>query len=476
MKKKKVRIIISVVVFVILFISYLYIINNENSDDDININADNSVITQYNLLNKTADEVKGAVITSANGVIEYVNNKSDTQSSNWTIKNYESIEFNNNEINNVIGSFAQLTSNEIITENPTNLSQFGLNPPQLTAEIEYTDGSRKTLFLGNKTPDNDYYYTMIDGDSNVYIIDSINGERYSYTLNDLISKDIPLLYADKINYINVKQKDKMELEVYSESEESKESKNYGVQTMKMTKPVQGINVYLSEIQNSLFYNISELSLKKLVDIFPNNLNKYGLDNPYLEITIKDSEDELKLKIGNDIDSDTAYCMINNRPHVFSIEKNKLNPFINIDILKFIDKSVLNIDRSKLDSVNIRNDDMVYEILFIYKENTEENNTSESKNQISAKINGYDINEVDFKNFYDLIAGLAFDNIIESTKPEGEAEVSFTFNFKDGTNQILNFYSYNENFYLIETNGICEKLINKQIISNITNNVYNLISK
>lgn len=57
-------------------------------------------------------------------------------------------------------------------EDITNLAAFGLDEPQATAAITYTDGSTARLFLGDLTPSETGYYGQLEGNDNVYIFES----------------------------------------------------------------------------------------------------------------------------------------------------------------------------------------------------------------------------------------------------------------------------------------------------------------
>lgn len=54
----------------------------------------------------------------------------------------------------------------------SNLAAFGLDEPQATATITYTDDSTARLFVGNATPSESGYYCRLEGTDGVYIFES----------------------------------------------------------------------------------------------------------------------------------------------------------------------------------------------------------------------------------------------------------------------------------------------------------------
>lgn len=57
-------------------------------------------------------------------------------------------------------------------QDASNLAAFGLDAPQATATITYTDDSTARLFLGNTTPSENGYYGQLEGTDGVYIFES----------------------------------------------------------------------------------------------------------------------------------------------------------------------------------------------------------------------------------------------------------------------------------------------------------------
>ena len=63
-------------------------------------------------------------------------------------------------------------------EKPTDLGQFGLQPPKATAIGLWSDGTARTLLLGDKTPSGSGYYVQVKGDPKVYTVYSGSGDQH----------------------------------------------------------------------------------------------------------------------------------------------------------------------------------------------------------------------------------------------------------------------------------------------------------
>lgn len=62
-------------------------------------------------------------------------------------------------------------------ESPGDLSAFGLEPPAYRVQMNFQDGSTRTLVLGNQNPDGNYSYVMLDADAALYLINASAGEE-----------------------------------------------------------------------------------------------------------------------------------------------------------------------------------------------------------------------------------------------------------------------------------------------------------
>jgi len=129
------------------------------------------VDTTVTLLDKT---VKNEVVISrvdvknANGSYSLVYNTTENK---LQVNGYEDITLDE-ELAETLIAYTTLISAADKVNVPGDLKDYGLDAPQATATVAYTDGTTATLTVGNPTPSEDGFYTQIGGDSNVYIFES----------------------------------------------------------------------------------------------------------------------------------------------------------------------------------------------------------------------------------------------------------------------------------------------------------------
>ncbi len=80
------------------------------------------------------------------------------------------------QVESTLGSLTNLRADRVLT-NVVDLAPFGLVTPTLEARFSMSDTQQYALTVGNKSPDNRYYYTAYTGDkSKVFLVDTLSIE------------------------------------------------------------------------------------------------------------------------------------------------------------------------------------------------------------------------------------------------------------------------------------------------------------
>lgn len=459
-KSKLLKILFGILILVLLIILYIMGVNTGKNNIP-NETANNIDYTEYDIINKPDSDVIEISINDLNFKTVAVDNKTE-----WIIEGYDGVKFNQENISFMAKSLKNLTSTQIIEmpEN-TDISEYKLDTPEVTVNVLYDDSSVETLYIGKETPDMDYRYVMTEREKKVYLLDELTSNRFLYTLDNFVDKDIPIIRIDTILHVNLKNKDKEEIDIKFLTNTDSDLNSIGLSTMTMLKPYEGITVYPENLQNSMLPTVSSLALGELVDTNSDNLSLYGLASPFSEITLTDENNTLHLKIGDLADEENYYCMIDNRIEVFKIKKSLIEPFININVIDFIEKFVNLVYRTDVESITINDN---YNITFEDNAANETDDYNSSDDNRTAYLNGKEVEESDFSSLYQLIIGITFDSIGNTIEPRGKPDVTMIFNMLDGTSSTVNYYTYpeNTNFYIAELNGNYSMLVSKQKVENV----------
>ena len=89
----------------------------------------------------------------------------------WSCDEEPDKEVNTIKLDTALDTACDIKSNDVISS-VKDISVYGLSEPSLTISLELNDGSKKTIKLGELNAMTYDYYLCIEGDSNVYTVDS----------------------------------------------------------------------------------------------------------------------------------------------------------------------------------------------------------------------------------------------------------------------------------------------------------------
>ncbi|MCD8100666.1 MAG: DUF4340 domain-containing protein [Oscillospiraceae bacterium] len=221
--------------------------------------------------------------------------------------------------NAIVKRLASLTATRTI-ESPSDLAQYGLDEPELT--VSYTaDGESRTVSIGSENAIGGSRYIALDGDANVYLVDSELAELISYGLMDIVQlEEIPdmsdLLSFELVIDDMVWQLDYVTTVTMVDDREMSESTWY-----------LGSTVLDTDAANETAGLITGLQWLTCADYNAADLSDYGLDAPAATVTVTytdsdDAEQSFTLEIGGEADYG-HYARISGSAMVYTIDPSIL---------------------------------------------------------------------------------------------------------------------------------------------------------
>lgn len=419
---------------------------------------------KYTLCDKSEQDIRDIVITSQDNTL-----KIKIADGSYSVEGYEDVKLSMSNTASVASTFLGLYSDDKITDG--DRKKYGLDNPLATGSASFGDGSSVTLALGSLTADKRYYYMESSECEGIYLIDAVVGGRLLYTINDLTDKNITAIKPDYVTYIEVTNAEGKELLMYYDKDKSNANTNLannGLATLTMEKPLEGASVYPYNLSDTILSTCKSLRLDEVAQAKPDDLSQFGLDKPSLTIRLKDNEGSLELKTGDAADDGSVYVMVDNRPSVFTMDKNLIKPFESYAIADFVEKFVALHMRADIHTVTMDGEFGSFTLDF-KAEGDNKITTGENgniKDNRLALLNGKQFEGEDFTDFYELLAGLTFDEITQHSEKSGEPAVKLTYTLLDGQEQTTAFYLYNDNFYCVGMEGEYDMLVSRQSVKQI----------
>ena len=410
----------------------------------------------------------------------------------WKADAEQPVELDETAVQDLEYSFSTLYAEEVVEGKPTDLRQYGLDPPQAVAAARLSDGSQRILQLGSQTTNPGMYYLKAEGDPAVYAVRVNHANHFRYELSDVRTRALPLVNLEEMSYLMISREGKVIMEVVTRDSLSEQPIEYPLGNLFMTSPYSTPRPIAADAWNDEFVTkFPALKIEKFVDDRPHSLAPYGLDNQKWEILIRDPECVLHLYIGDRVD-DLVYFKLAGRPAVHMIKDDILdvltvNPFAIMDKFAFI----VNIDY--VDRLWIRGPGLDH-TLSIEREMLEKEPRDSGRQGISRGVDvgpgestdrettvretffldGKQVPEDRFKRMYQRAIGLQVDAPY-APPVSGKAEVSLLYTMNEGgvDRFLIEFVPYNANFFALNKNGVSEFLTGRSQVENMLSDLDDL---
>lgn len=389
----------------------------------------------------------------------------------YTVEGYEDIKLNTSNTASLASMFKGLYSDNKIEDNDP--AKYGLDSPLAAGKAVFADGGSAEIKLGSLTADKKYYYAQTSEADGIYMIDAVVGERLLYTANDLVDKSITAIKPNYVQYIEVKNVPGEELLLYYDAQHSNANSNLannGLATLTMQKPLEGASVYPYNLTDTILSTCTQLKLDRVVEAKPTDYAKYGLDAPRTTVRLKDNEGELEIRVGKTVEGDdsSVYVCVDDNISVFTMSEALIEPFTSYTITDFTEKFVALHARADVDSVKVSGEFGGFELRFAVDGEHTVTKTDDGKVKDTRipQIDGKEIPSEEFTDFYELLVGLSFDEVTSHTDKTGQPAASISYTLLDGSVHNIDFYSYNDNFYIVGAEGEYDMLVNKQSLKQV----------
>ena len=106
----------------------------------------------------------------------------------------------------MVATLSSLSSDRLVEEKASNLSQYGLAEPALEADLTAKDNKTYKLLIGDSTPTGNAVYAKLDGDPRVFTMASYERNSIDKSVNDVRDKRLLTVDQDKISQVELTAK------------------------------------------------------------------------------------------------------------------------------------------------------------------------------------------------------------------------------------------------------------------------------
>jgi hypothetical protein len=342
------------------------------------------------------------------------------------------------KVNSVITNVCNLFVEKVVEENATDTAKYGFNKP-VKVTVKY-EGGTEEFEIGDLNSTKDSYYIREKGNNKIYTVGTYTIQSIDVSKNDLRDKTLFSAKAEDITGLSFKKGGDL---VFT-------SKKTGDQQWTLTAPIDANAdaTSMATITNAIAQLTTYTSF---VEDKPADLDKYGLKNPLYSLTFETGSGKKTLLLGNDkTKGSETYAMVEGTQQVITIDPSALT-FLDKPLKEIIEvfAYIVNIQDVSKVVVDMDGKSIVSDI--------ETNKDDSSKDKFT--VDGKDANITDdkdnnlFKKYYQSVIGVTMSEIDTNYKPQGKAEITFTYTLKkDPGTMKVEFISRDANYYYVVRNG------------------------
>lgn len=405
--------------------------------------------------------------------------------SSWTVKGYEDLPLNSNAISGITSAAASMTAADVIEENASSLSQYGLDKPAAEVKVTFKDSAKtvKEFLVGNETPSGGKRYFAFKGENKVYSVSSSSVSTFLKSASDLINTTLVEAVSDNnypyIGDVTIERADlgfpvklSYDESLDSSASDSSSSSSSSSSTSATASEYDTVHVMTSPIKASLktenssklVRGIFGLTAKSAYILRPADadLEKTGITNPSAVVTVKLEDKTYKLIIGSaytDGSDKGYYGMLDGINIVFKFEESAL-PWITfkpIEIVNPLITSTLIYDLSKIE-IRTPEKTTVFDL------------EGDKADNFKAKMDGKDIDTDYFKDFYQFILMAPAESLWLEDPASATPDVKIVFTKDNGEVYNLEFYKVENRQTIIKYNGVtsykCRTTYVDRLLSNL----------
>jgi hypothetical protein len=379
----------------------------------------------------------------------------------WVTDPPRAVALDSSNMDDLAYSFTALFAERTIDDNPTDLGQYGLNPPRATAVGTFADGSVHTLYLGDKTEAGTTYYLQVKGNPKVYSVWMNNGQHFHWTVNDIRSKTIvPAINYDEVTSLRIVQRAGSVIEVKEKTPDESKSFQLGFGKFLMTRPYAYLRGLDSKKQDAFVKGPQAITIEGFGEDNPTDLSKYGLAKPWGEALVRDKTNSVDFLFGGDAGSSMTWYMIKGQPTVYKTNTSSLS-FMDSKAFDLVDKFTFIPNIDDVDRVDITANGATHALVITRVTKKAAKAGDPDTVEATYTADGKTMDETNFKHFYQVVIGLQVEGEVQKTVAD-RPEISVVYTLNKGTSRRVrvDYAPYDRDFDAIFIDGVNQFALTK----------------
>ncbi len=227
-------------------------------------------------LNFSPDEASGIILKNYKTDIVF-----SKKNNVWFIQEPFIIPADKNLLLKIVGTFSNLNIIRVLEENPSQeqLEQYGLKNPAIEIKFLLSNGSSYSIYFGNKLELGGGVYAKKSGEQRILFLNQDFVQMLDNNLDFFRTKQVVDFDIYEVNYIEYKFNDKTIILAQDNNK---------------WEIIEGDKRFFTDYGEVISYlnNLSFVDYKSVIADRKDDIKKYKLENPLLDVVIKTKEKEI----------------------------------------------------------------------------------------------------------------------------------------------------------------------------------------
>lgn len=437
----------SVVVLVGAFLAVYYLVPETEEESETSSDSTQTEEDHYHLISLSTSDVKQIDVENEDGKYTLLSEVSTVESGSedsldstddivYTLVGYENLNLLDEQAQTLAEDATGVTATKIVNDG-SKKSDFGFDKPRAVVTVTLNSGDKRTITLGDDAPDSKGAYLMVDGDENIYLVESDSVDGFLITELGMLSIDIGTSLSDtneteftKMVFSGTNFDNKEIVFDYNTSDAYTET--YIITSPNKTVANEDTATY---VMNSIRY----LAAEEVVAVEPDEkaLKDYGLDEPF--ITVEAEYPDLKVNYKASKPEDGMFYLLSGNI-VYRMDETAV-PWISYTYDDFIPSDIIAPKYDSVDKITVDagGEKYVFDITRTSQTVRDDNEDTDIETfTVAVKCNGKDLNEDIFGSFYNNLTS-AQRNGLNDVDISKKAVLTVTYEFSDGTNAKAEYF-------------------------------------
>lgn len=360
-----------------------------------------------------------------------------------------------------------LTAREVVEETISDKATFGLDKPTITVDVTYEDGSQRALYFGSEAPGGAGHYVMAEGDDTLYLSTQTSAEYFAqdklaFLNTELTGGNPESTLFHTVSIGGTAHEKPIEIEILDEDEMVSTS-GYVLTSHRILGPFEGgLDSTRGYEKLATIFGITADQVVAVVDK-DTNLASFGLEEPYAIISVAgeimpqmehlDPEPiEFTLSISQPDEEGNCFVIRKGTDLIYKVPASVF-PWLELEAFDMVSKMVILPFINDLSGVEIKTPDKT--TLFTIEVETVMGKNDQEKEEISIFVDGEQINEENFKKYYQTLIATSYDSEYQEAeefeRDSSKELLTISYNYSDGGSDVLHFYEAGARRILVSLN-------------------------